>query len=206
MPEVRGAVGAAGMVASIGAVGFATALRNASMIRYWERVPATQVMPQNWAYELEKRVRAGKLSREDAIGIFSAAVLGAQAQGFKPTGNIMSAVHKSMMDFLGKAEAVYFARKKETGWAKQSGGYQEVGGMCLPDEEKLRPRRSRVFCQEQEKFFDRGLAEGKDPGYLRGQADEACLPRAGGWGRPDDRIVDSEAEAALQRAIKKAKN
>jgi hypothetical protein len=71
-------------------------------------------MPQIWVYELEKRVRAGTLSREDAIGIFNTAVLGAEAQSFKPTGDRMSLVHKSATDFLGRAEAIYFAREKET--------------------------------------------------------------------------------------------
>ena len=125
MPKIDGVAGAAGVAASIGAAGFAAALRNASMIRYWERVPATQVMPQHWAYELDKRVRAGTLSPEDAIGIFSTAVLGAQAEGFKPTGNIMSAVHRSMMDFLGKAEAIYFAQKKQ----KAADGANPRGGI-----------------------------------------------------------------------------
>jgi hypothetical protein len=157
------------MAASIGAAGFAAALRNASMIRYWERVPATQAMPQQWAYELEKRVRAGTLSREDAIGIFSAAVLGAQAQGFKPTGNIMSAVHKSTMDFLGKAEEVYFARKRETVWATQPGGYQQSGGRVFPTK-KNSGLDGYALRQEQEGFFERGLAQGKTPEELRGQA------------------------------------
>ena len=52
---------------------------------YWSRVPGTQAMPSIWVYELEKRVRAGKLSRDDATQIFNTAVLGAEAQGFKPT-------------------------------------------------------------------------------------------------------------------------
>jgi hypothetical protein len=69
-------------------------------------------MPSIWVYQLEKRVRAGKLSHADAVEIFNTALLGAEAQGFKPTGGTMSAVHKSASDFLGKAESVYWARKK----------------------------------------------------------------------------------------------
>jgi hypothetical protein len=42
-------------------------------------------MPSIWVYELKKRVRAGTLSREDAVNIFNTAMLGADAQGFKPT-------------------------------------------------------------------------------------------------------------------------
>jgi 5-methylcytosine-specific restriction endonuclease McrA len=114
LPNVGRGVGAgAGTTAGIGAGAFLGGLRNASMGAYWSRVPGTQAMPTIWVYELEKRVRAGTLSREDAIGIFSTAVLGAQAQGFKPTGDRMSLVHKSATDFLGNAEAVYFAKKKK---------------------------------------------------------------------------------------------
>ena len=64
--------------------------------------------------------------REDAIGIFNTAVLGAEAQGFKPTGGTMSAVHKSATDFLGKAEAVYFARKKEAAKGDAEAKHVEV--------------------------------------------------------------------------------
>ena len=199
MPRIEGAAGAAAAGAAIGAVGFATALRNASMVRYWERVPATQVMPQHWAYELEKRVRAGTLSREDAIGIFSTAVLGAQAQGFKPTGNVMSAVHKSMMDFLGKAEEIYFARRKEAGWATQPGGYQQSGGRVFPTK-KNSGLDGYALRQEQEKFFERGLSQGALPEVLRGQAHEAGVPRHG-----LDQLDDLEIEKALQRAIEKSK-
>ena len=114
LPKVgSGAAAGAGAAAGVGAGGLLGGLRNASMGAYWSRVPGTQALPSIWAYELEKRVRAGTLSREDAIGIFSTAVLGAEAQGFKPTGGTMSAVHKSAVDFLGKAEAIYFARKKK---------------------------------------------------------------------------------------------
>jgi hypothetical protein len=119
LPKVGSGVGAgAGAAAGIGAGAFLGGLRNASMGAYWARVPGTQAMPSIWVYELEKRVRAGKLSREDAIGIFNTAVLGAEAQGFRPTGGTMSAVHQSATGFLGKAEAIYFARKKEAAGAK----------------------------------------------------------------------------------------
>jgi hypothetical protein len=90
------------------------------MGEYWARVPGAQAMPKIWAYELEKRVRAGKLTHEDAVAIFNTAVLGAEAQGFKPTGDRMSAVNSSAVDFLGKAEAVYFARKKKPADAKEN--------------------------------------------------------------------------------------
>ncbi|HEV3137785.1 MAG TPA: hypothetical protein VGZ26_07765, partial [Pirellulales bacterium] len=115
LPKVgSGAAAGAGAAAGIGAGAFLGGLRNASMGIYWQRMPGSKAMPSIWVYELEKRVRAGTLSREDAIGIFNTAVLGAEAQNFKPTGGTSSAVHKSATDFLNKAEAVYFARKKET--------------------------------------------------------------------------------------------
>ena len=204
LPNVgSGAGAAAGAAAGIGAGAFLGGLRNGSLGAFWGRVPGVQAMPQIWVYELEKRVRAGKLSREDAIGIFNTAVLGAEAQGFKPTGGTMSAVHKSATDFLGKAEAVYFARKKEAqGWATQPGGYQQSGGRVFPTKRNS-GLDGYALRQEQEKFFERGLSEGKDPSYLRGQAAEAGSTRAGGNRRPADRLLDPEAEAALQRAIKK---
>jgi hypothetical protein len=170
---------------------------------YWSHIPGTQAMPSIWVYELEKRVRAGKLSREDAIGIFNTAVLGAEAQGFNPTGRTNSAVHKSATDFLGKAEAVYFAKKKQKGWALQPGGYQLSGGRVFPTKQNS-GLDGYALRQEQEKFFERGLAEGKDPGRLRGQAAEAGSKRAGGIHSPHDHLIDPEAEAALQRAIRKA--
>jgi hypothetical protein len=125
LPKVGSGVGAgAGAAAGIGAGAFLGGLRNASMGAYWARVPGTQAMPSIWVYELEKRVRDGSLSRQDAIGIFNTAVLGAEAQGFKPTGGTMSAVHKSATDFLGRADAVYFARKKK---AAEAGGKTDAG-------------------------------------------------------------------------------
>jgi hypothetical protein len=172
---------------------------------YWARMPGVQAMPQIWVYELGKRVRAGTLSRDDAIGIFNTAVLGAEAQTFKPTGGTMSAVHKSAVDFLGQAAAVYFARKKkkkEQGWAVQPGGYQQSGGRVFPTKRNS-GLGGYALRHEQEKFFERGLAEGKDPGYLRGQAAEAGSKRAFGLNSPDDHLIDPEAEAALQRAIRK---
>ena len=108
LPKIGSGVAAgAGVAAGIGAGAFLGGLRNASMGAYWARVPGTQAMPSIWVYELEKRVRAGTLSREDAIGIFNTAVLGAEAQGFKPAGGTMSLVHKSVVDFLTKAEGHY---------------------------------------------------------------------------------------------------
>jgi hypothetical protein len=91
---------------------------------YWQRVPGAQAMPGIWVYELEKRVRSGELSAEDARGIFETARLGAETQGFAPTGNTMSAVHNSAVDFLKKAEAVYFARKKKRASDEASGADQ----------------------------------------------------------------------------------
>lgn len=57
-----------------------------------------------------------------SIGIFNTAVLGAQAQGFKPAGGTLSAVHQSATDFLASAEAVYFAKKKAADAAGASSG------------------------------------------------------------------------------------
>lgn len=127
-------------------------------------------------------------------------MLGAEAQGFEPKGDHMALVHKSAVDFMGKAEAIYFARKKKLqGWAKQAGGYETSGKRVFPT-----MRNSGLdgyaLRQEQEKFFERGLAEGKQPGYLRGQAKEAGVERIGRPGQPD-RLEDVEIEAALQRAI-----
>ena len=200
LPKVGAAGATAGAAAGIAAGGFLAGLRNASMGAYWARVPGTQAMPSVWVYELEKRVRAGTLSREDAIGIFNTAVLGAQAQGFKPTGNVMSAVHKLITDFLGKAEGVYFARKKEKGWATQPGGYQQSGGRVFPTKQNS-GLDGYALRQEQEEFFARGLSQGKLPGELRGQAATAGSKRAN---RPDDHLIDPEVEAALQRAIRNA--
>ena len=207
LPNVGSGAGAtAGVAAGIGAGAFLGGLRNASMGAYWSRIPGTQAMPQIWVYELEKRVRADTLSREDAIEIFNTAVLGAEAQGFKPTGGTISAVHNSAVNFLGKAEAVYFARKKkkQEGWATQPGGYQQSGGRVFPTKQNS-GLDGYALRQEQEKFFERGLSQGKLPGELRGQAQEAGSKRAGGVNRADDHLVDPEAEAALQRAIQDTK-
>lgn len=205
LPKVGGNVAAgAGTAAGIGAGGFLWGLRNASMGKYWGHVPAKDAMPQIWVYELEKRVRAGTLSREDAKGIFNTAVLGAEAQSFAPTGNTMSAVHNSAKDFLGEAEQVYFARKKQNEEsAKQSGGYQRSGGRVFPTEHNSGLKGAEL-SREQEDFFRRGLAEGKEDWYLRGQASNAGLKRHGMPGK-DDHLEDAEAEAALQRAMKRAK-
>jgi len=54
-------------------------------------------------------------------------MLGAEAQGFKPTGGTSSAVHKSAVDFLGKAERVYWARKADLRQIDRIAN--EVGGL-----------------------------------------------------------------------------
>lgn len=199
LPKVgSGGAAGAGAAGGIGAGAFLGGVRNASMGAYWSRTPSTQAMPQIWVYELEKRVRAGKLSREDAIGIFNTAVLGAEAQDFKPTGGTMSAAHKSATDFLGKAEQVYFARKKqEQSWSKQRGGYQQSGGRVFPTERNS-GLRGEELRQEQEDFFERRLSDGVRPDELRGQAHEAGVERF-----KRDKLADAAAEAALQRAIRK---
>jgi hypothetical protein len=113
LPKIGSGAGAgAGAAAGVFAGGLLGGLRNATMGAYWGRIPGAQAMPSIWVYQLERRVRAGKLAHADAVGIFNTALLGAEAQGFKPTGGTMSAVHKSAVDFLGKAESVYWARKK----------------------------------------------------------------------------------------------
>jgi hypothetical protein len=182
----------------------AGALRNASMGAYWARMPGRQAMPYIWVSDLQKRVDAGKLSLEDAKAIFATAVLGADAQGFTPAGDRNSLVHKSALDFLRKAEAIYFARKKQKGWAVQQGGYQLSGGRVFPTKHNS-GLDGYTLRQEQEKFFERGLAQGTPPDVLRGQAAEAGSKRAGGWRNPNDHLIDPEAEAALQRAIQKTK-
>ncbi len=204
LPKVGSGVGAgASAAAGIGAGAFLHGLRNASMGAYWARLPGVQAMPKVWVYELEKRVRAGTLSRDDAVQIFNTAVLGSEAQGFQPSGSRMSEVHKSATDFLDRAEAVYFARKKkrqkELGWATQKGGYQLSDGRVFPTKHNS-GLEGHALRQEQERFFERGLLAGKDPGELRGQAREAGIPRT-----RDERLDDSEVEAAMQRAIEKAK-
>lgn len=198
LPKVGGA-------AAVGAAGTAAgAARNASMVNYWTLVPGVQGMQQRWAYELEKRVRAGTLSREDAIGIFGTAVLGAEAQTFKPAGNTHAAVRDSMMDFLGKAEAVYFARKKaKEPDAAKAGAYQQSGRRVFPTE-KNSGLKGEALRKEQEDFFERGLSEGKTADELRGQAHVAGVGRSGRMSQPD-RLDDHEIEAALQRAIQKSK-
>jgi hypothetical protein len=75
---------------AMGFAGLFKGMQNASMARYWERVPAVQAMPKTWVYELEKRVKAGKLSHDEAVEIFTTGLLGAEAQGFKPTGGTMA--------------------------------------------------------------------------------------------------------------------
>jgi hypothetical protein len=160
-------------------------------------------MPNFWVYELEKRVRARKLSHEDAVGIFSTAMLGAEAQGFKPTGNTGVVVHTSIMDSLGKAEAVYFARKKKAAPTRASlpGAYQQSGGRVFPTKRNS-GLNGEALRNEQEKFFERGLLQGKPTEELRGQAHEAGLERVGREGQPDS-LEDPEVEAALQRALRK---
>jgi hypothetical protein len=204
LPSVAGAGAAAGAAGAIAAGGLLGGLSNAAMGAYWQRVPGAQAMPGIWVYELEKRVRSGELSAEDARGIFETARLGAETQGFAPMGSTMSAVHNSAVDFLKKAEAVYFARKKKNEeWARQRGGYQQSGGRVFPTEHNS-GLTGPELRQEQEKFFERGLADGREDWYLRGQASNAGLTRRGTPGR-DDRLEDPEAEAALQRAIRKAR-
>ena len=94
LPRVGSGAGAAAGVAAGGLLG---GLRNASMSPYSARVPAARAMLDIWVYDLEKRVRAGQLSHDDAVGIFNIAVLGAKAQGFTPAGGTMSAVHNSAL-------------------------------------------------------------------------------------------------------------
>jgi RHS repeat-associated protein len=85
--------------------------------------------------------------------------------------------------------------------ASKPGAYQNSGGKVFPTA-KNTGLSGDALRREQQKFFERGLAEGKDPAYLRGQAVEAgASKRIGGWGRPNDSLVDSELEAALKRAI-----
>jgi hypothetical protein len=110
-------------------------------------------MPSIWAYELEKRVRAGTLSHEDAVAIFNTAVLGAEAQGFKPTGDTMSAVHKSAVDFLGKAEAVYFARKKKPAdaMARQAKPERVTGEELAKRRREFNAMRPKLWKEEAEK-------------------------------------------------------
>ncbi|MBI2824656.1 MAG: hypothetical protein HYX69_08225 [Planctomycetia bacterium] len=75
LPRIAGGAGAgAGAAAGVAAGGLLGGLRNASMGAYWGRIPGVQAMPQIWAYELQKRIRAGTLSREDAEGILTTAV------------------------------------------------------------------------------------------------------------------------------------
>jgi hypothetical protein len=70
---------------------------------YWSRVPGTQAMPSIWVYELEKRVRSGSLSREDAIGIFNTALESASLRRYlyEPTAlSIIGPCAKAAGQFL----------------------------------------------------------------------------------------------------------
>jgi hypothetical protein len=137
LPNIGGAAAAAGAAAGIAAGGLLGGLANASMGAYWQREPAVQAMPKIWAYELKKRVDDGTLSREDANGILATAIAGADAQGFAPTGNTISAIQNSAADFLKSAEAVYFARKKKAAEAKGTA-----------DAEQAAPKPERVTGEE----------------------------------------------------------
>jgi hypothetical protein len=127
LPSGRGHAGAAvGPAARVAAGGLLGGLNNASMGAYWSRVPGAQAMPAIWQHELDKRVRAGTLSRKDATGIFNTALLGAQAQRFAPTGGTMSAVHQSAVDFLAKAEGHYRGLRD----AKKAGAFPYLSSPC----------------------------------------------------------------------------
>jgi len=103
----------AGAAAGVAGAGLLKGMGNASMAQYWGHKHAMQGMTDIWSYELLKRVRAGTLSLEDATGIVNMARQSAYEQGFKPTGGTHAEVHKSTTDFLEKAEAVYWSRKKQ---------------------------------------------------------------------------------------------
>ena len=124
--------------------------------------------------------------------------LGAQAQGFAPTGDTSSAIHNSSVDFLKKAEFVYFARKKqkkEQGWAKQRGGYQLSGGRVFPTKHNS-GLDGYALRKEQEEFFERRLAAGTDPDILRGQAMEAGASNVVRKDRVN-RLEDAELEQSI---------
>jgi hypothetical protein len=172
--------------------------RNAKMVDYWSHLTGAEAMPRIWDYELEKRVRSGTLSRLDADNIKKTAAAGAQAQGFLPTGTTSAEVHKSAVDFLGQAEAVYFARKRQASSSK--GAYQNSGGRVFPTK-KNSGLDGYALRQEQEKFFERGLSQGKTPEELRGQAHQAGVERTGkGLDAP---LVDPEVEEMLKRVMQK---
>ncbi len=147
-----GAAAGVGTAAGVAAAGLLSGLKNASMGAYWARVPATQVMPEYWVYDLDKRVKAGRLTPEDAIGILQTAILGAEAQNFKPTGTTMQAVHTSIMNFLAQAEAVYFGRKKSADTADAKGGEsapKRVTGKALAEARREFKRMSPSLWKEE---------------------------------------------------------
>ena len=158
-------------------------------------------MPSVWVYELEKRVRAGTLSREDAKGIFNTAVLGAQAQGFKPTGN--SHVRGSQIDhrFSRQGGGRILCEEEGKGLGRHSREDTSSPAVASSLQSKTPGSMVTHFVRNKKNFSKRGLSQGKLPGELRGQAAVAGSKRAN---RPDDHLIDPEAEAALQRAIRNA--
>jgi len=82
------------------------------------------------------------LSHEDAVGIFGTAIKEAEAQKFEPTGDGSTAVHKSAMDFLTKAEDKY-KKEKEAAAARQKADAEgaEAGSKRVTGEELEKRRR-----------------------------------------------------------------
>jgi RHS repeat-associated protein len=86
--------------------------------------------------------------------------------------------------------------------ASKPGAYQASGGRVFPTQRNS-ALRGPALRAEQQRFFERGLADGKSPGELRGQAASAGYERRRGInnvGGPDT-LADRGAESALQRAI-----
>jgi hypothetical protein len=96
-------------------------------------------------------------------------------------------------------------RGRYTQAASKPNAYWESGRRVFPTKRNSGLSGARLRA-EQKEFFRRGLAEGKDPAYLRGQAAEAGYERRGGWLSGNDRLAYEPAEKALQEALEEVRS
>jgi hypothetical protein len=92
---------------------------------------------------------------------------------------------------------------KSKGWAVERGGYwraRQAGKDVFPTKYNS-GLSGQALKKEQTQFFKRGLASGKDPAYLRGQASQAGYTRYDTF-EGGDRLAAPFAEQRLQQAIR----